>query len=79
MMKSIMSRTNLLESLWGEVVKTILYILNRVPSKSIPKTPFELWTSRKLSLNHFCIWGCPVEVIIYNLSKGKTKPKSTSC
>ena len=37
-----MSRSNLPEYLWGEAIKT--YILNRVPSKLVPKTPFELWT-----------------------------------
>ncbi|KAL6335669.1 hypothetical protein AAG906_032854 [Vitis piasezkii] len=34
-------------------IKTATYILNRVPSKFVPKTPFELWTGRKPSLNHF--------------------------
>ena len=39
-----MSRSNLPEYLWGEAIKTTTYILNRVPSKLVPKTPFELWT-----------------------------------
>ena len=42
MMRSMMSRSNLPEYLWDEAIKTANYILNRVPSKSIPKTPFEL-------------------------------------
>ena len=66
MMRSMMSRSNLPEYLWGEAIKTANYILNRVPSKSVPKTPFELWTNRKPSLNHFQVWGCPVEVRLYN-------------
>ena len=53
MMRSMMSRSNLPEYLWGEAIKTANYILNRVPRKSVLKTPFELWTSRKPSLNHF--------------------------
>ncbi|KAK8936095.1 hypothetical protein KSP39_PZI012974 [Platanthera zijinensis] len=52
MMRSMMSRTNLPEFLWGEALKTAVYILNRVPSKSVLKTPFELWTGRRPSLNH---------------------------
>ena len=43
-----------------------MYILNRVPSKAVPKTPFELWTGRKPSLRHIHIWGCPVKARIYN-------------
>ena len=53
MMRSMTSRSNLPEYLWDETLKTILYILNRVFNKSMPKTPFELWTDRKYSLNHF--------------------------
>ena len=53
MMRSMMSRSNLPEYLWGEAIKTSNYILNRVSSKFVPKTPFELCTSRKPSLNHF--------------------------
>ena len=71
MMRSMMSRSNLLEYLWGEAIKTAIYILNRVPSKSVPKTPFELWTSRKPSLNHFRVRGCPAEVRLYNPQKKK--------
>ncbi|KAL6315693.1 hypothetical protein AAG906_005785 [Vitis piasezkii] len=47
-------------------LKTTMYILNRVPSKAVPKTPFELWTGRKPSLRHIHIWGCPAEARIYN-------------
>ena len=27
-------------------MKIVMYLLNRVPSKTVPKTPFELWTNR---------------------------------
>ena len=32
------------EFLWGKDLKTAAYILNQVPSKSVPKTPYELWS-----------------------------------
>jgi len=47
-------------------LKTAMYLLNRVPSKTVPKTPFELWTGRKPSLRHLHVWGCPAEVRVYN-------------
>ena len=31
-------------SLWMYALKTAMYLLNRVPSKAVQKTPFELWT-----------------------------------
>lgn len=51
--RSMQSRTNLFDYLWGEAIKTALYILNRVPSELLSKVPFDLWTSRKPSLSHF--------------------------
>ena len=40
--------SSLHEFLWGEALKTTTYILNQVPSKPIPKTPYELWSQRSL-------------------------------
>ena len=44
-----------------EALKTAIYILNRVPSKSVSKTPYELWIGRVPSLNHLRVWGSPAE------------------
>jgi hypothetical protein len=66
MVRSLLSNSSLLISLWMEALKTAAYLLNRVPSKVAPKTPFELWTGRKPSLRHLHVWGCPVEARIYN-------------
>ncbi|XP_070025472.1 uncharacterized protein [Nicotiana sylvestris] len=79
MVRSMMSRTSLPESLCGKTLKIASYILTRVPTKSVLKTPFELWTTQKPSLNHFHIWGCPAEVPIYSPTEKKTDPKTTSC
>ena len=42
MVRSMISHSNLPISLWGEALKTAAYILNRVPTKSTAKTPYEL-------------------------------------
>lgn len=34
-------------------------------------TPFELWTGRKLNLQHLHVWGCSVKIRIYNPYKKK--------
>ena len=62
----MLSNSNLPKSLWVEELKTVVYILNRVPTKAIPKTPFELFKGWKSSLKHMRIWGCPSKVRIYN-------------
>ena len=79
MVRSMISRTNLLGFLWGEALKTALYILNRVPTKAVPLTPFELWTGRKPSLNHLKVWGCPAEVKLYNPTLSKLDSRTTRC
>ena len=68
MVRSMMSYSSLPISFWGYSLQTVVYILNVVPSKSIQKTPLELWNGHKPSLRHFCIWGCPAHVL-----KGKTE------
>ena len=48
-----------------------------MPSKSVPKTPYELWSIGKmLNLRHFYVWGCKVEVRSYNLQSKKLDPKT---
>ena len=59
-------------------VKTAIHILNRVPSKSVLKTPYELWTRRVPSLNHLRVWGSPAEAKVFNPNIRKLDPKIVS-
>ena len=52
------------------------YLLNRVPSKAVSKTPFELWTDRKPSVRHLHVWGCPTEVRVYNPQEKKLNSRT---
>jgi len=79
MVRSMMSYSTLQINLWMEALKTAIYILNRVPIKSVPKTPYELWTGREPSLSHFRVWGCPAEAKVFNPNIGKLDPKTVSC
>ena len=40
------------DSFWGYALETTVHILNSVPSKSVSKTPYELWEGHKGSLRH---------------------------
>ena len=55
-----MSNSTLHEFLWGEALKTVVHILNHVPTKVVPKTPYESWVGWKPTLNYLHVWGCPV-------------------
>ena len=57
-------------------LKTAVYLLNRIPNKAIPKTLFEQWIGRKLSLRHLHVWGCLAEARIYNSHEKKLDSRS---
>ncbi|GKD78912.1 putative zinc finger, CCHC-type containing protein [Tanacetum coccineum] len=61
MVRSMLANSKLPEFLWTEALKTAVHILNRVPTKYVPKTPYEIWTGRKPSLQYLRVWGCPAE------------------
>jgi hypothetical protein len=61
-----------------EALKTDVHIFNRVPSKSVPKTPYEMWTCKKPTLNYLHVWGCPTEAKLFNQNIGKLDPKTVS-
>ena len=79
MIRSMISHSTLPESLWGEAIKTTVYILNRVPSKAVAKTPYELWISKKPSIRHLHVWGYPAEARPYKPSENKLDSRTMSC
>ena len=79
MVRSMLSYSTLSVELWMEALKTAAHILNRVPSKSVPKTPYELWFGKKPSLNYLRVWGCPAEAKLFNPQQKKLDDKTVSC
>jgi hypothetical protein len=78
MVRSMLIYSTLLISLWMEALKTAVHILNRVPSKSVPKTPYKIWTDRNPTLNYLHVWGCSTEAKLFNPSIEKLDPKTVS-
>ena len=79
MVRSMISHSILPKSLWGEAIKTAVYILNRVPSKAVAKTPYELWTSKKPCIRHLHVWGCPAEARPYKPNENMLDSRTVSC
>ena len=52
MVRSMMSYASLPDSFWGYAIQTAAHILNQVPSKTVPGTPFERWSGRKSVLDY---------------------------
>ena len=71
MVQSMMSLLPL--SYWGYALETATFTLNRVPSKSVEMTPYELWFSKKPKPSFLKVWGCDAYVqnlLNYNCSLG---------
>ena len=79
MVRSMIGHSTLLESLWAEAIKTAVYILNKVPSKAVAKTPYELWTNKKPSIKYLHVWGCPTEARPYKPNEKKLDSKTVNC
>ena len=79
LVRSMITHSTLPESLWEEVLKIPAYLLNRVLTKATIKTPYELRTGKKPSLNHIHIRGCPAEARPYKSNEKKLDARPISC
>ncbi|KAM1524601.1 hypothetical protein ACFX10_009184 [Malus domestica] len=77
MIRSMMSSADLPVTFWGYALYTAAYLLNRVPSKSVSQTPYEIWHGKKPSLKHIKIWGC--EAYVKKLEATKLEARSVRC
>src|SRR6185312_7382327 len=77
MVRSMMSQSDLPLSFWGYALETAAFTLNRVPSKSVDKTTYEIWTGKTPSLSFLKIWDC--EAYVKRLQSDKLAPKSDKC
>ena len=77
MVQSMMSQFDLPISFWGYALETVAFLLNHIPSKSVQKTPYEIWTRKPPSWSFLKIWGC--EAYVKRQISDKLAPKSDKC
>ena len=77
MVRSMMSLTDLPLSFWGYALETTTFTLNRVPSKSVETTQYELWFGKKPKLSFLKVWGC--DAYVDRLQPEKLEPKADNC
>lgn len=61
---------------WGEAVVTAAYVQNRLPSRSVSRTPFELWFDRKPEFKHFRVFGSAAYVHVPDVKRSKLDCKA---
>ena len=79
MVRSMIVLTTLSESLWSEALKTVVYLFNRVPSKIVTKTLYELWNEKSLSIRHLHVWDYPAEARPYIPYEKSLDSRTVSC
>ena len=77
--RSMMSLTDLPLLFWGYALETVAFTLNRVPSKSVEMTPYELWFGKKPKLLFLKVWSCDAYLEkFFNLISSKPNRRSAS-
>jgi hypothetical protein len=77
MVRSMMSQTDLPLFFWGYALETATFTLNRVPTKSVDRIPYEIWTGKHPGLSFLKVWGC--EAYVKHLMSDKLATKSEKC
>lgn len=62
---------------WGEAILTATYLQNRLPSRSVPRTPYELWWGKKPDLGHLRVFGSQAYVHVPDTKRKKMDSKAT--
>ena len=58
MAKCMLHDKGLSHNFWGEAAHTVVYFLNRCPTKALGKvTPFEMFNGRKPDIEHLRVFG----------------------
>lgn len=78
MVRSMLKVKHLPKELWGEIVSTATYILNRCPTKRLERiTLEECWSGVKPSLNHLKVFGSIAHRHVLNQLRRKIDDKSS--
>jgi transposase InsO family protein len=78
--RSILSGAKLGQELWAKVVGTTCYLVNRSPSSTLDdKTPHDVWTGKKPSLEYLKAFGCVAYVHVPKENKSKLDNKVEKC
>jgi hypothetical protein len=78
--RSMLSGVGLGQEFWAEAVGTSCYLVNRSPSSVLDdKTPHEVWSGKKPSLQHLRVFGCDAYVHVPKENRSKLDKKVEKC
>jgi hypothetical protein len=78
--RSMLNGAKLVQEFWAEAVGTACYLVNRSPSLALDdKTPHEIWSGKKPSLQHLRVFGCDAYVHVPKENRSKLDKKAKKC
>ena len=75
----MMEQEKLPISFWGDALMTTTYILNKVSSKAVLSTPYEVWKGEMPDFYVMRPWGCAAYVHNVSHEYGKLGHKGNKC
>ena len=78
--QSMMKEKHLPNKYWGDVVTCLVYILNRIPTKSVKyRVPQQAWSGKCRSISHLRIFGCVAYTHVPEEMRRKLDDRSHKC
>lgn len=76
MVRCMLFDTDMDKKFWGEAVNTANYLQNRLPSRSVSKTPYELWFKQSPNVKNLQVFGCKAFMHIPKQQRRKLDEKA---
>ena len=77
MTRCLLQEKNLPKELWIEAANTVVFLLNRLPTRALKKkTPFEAWSGIKPTLKILKVFSCLCFSYIPQVKRDKLEKKS---
>jgi transposase InsO family protein len=80
--RSMLHRARLPATFWAEAARNAVYVRNRCPTRAVKgKTPYEMWTGNRPSIENIRVFGCLAYVHIDDAAKrtGKLDGRGFPC
>ena len=76
MARCLLFKKKLLKKLWAEAINIAVYLLNRLPMKTLEnRTTFEMWYGYKPSIQNLKVFGCICYTHVLNVKRDKLDQK----
>lgn len=77
MARSLLKEMQLSCQFWGEAIRHTIYLLNRLPTRSVTGvTPYEAWSGCKPHIGHIHVFGCVAHMRVLGVNMNKLDDRS---